>query len=110
MQAAVQTTTSVVRNWRIRFILASVLCGSANAQDAPPGLVQRVALRETETAQAQSNYTYRQTVTIDEFDNRGARSGGYREIRDIIFSPKQERTEQVIGKPFDTLSRLKLTE
>ena len=110
MQATIQTTTSVARNWRIRFILASALCVSASAQEAPAGLIQSVALRESETAQAQSNYTYRQTVTIDEFDNRGARSGGYRELRDIIFSPKQERTEQVIGKPSDTLSRLKLTE
>ncbi len=67
-------------------------------------------MRETETAQAQSNYTYRQSVTIDEFDSHGVRSGGYREIRDVIFSPKLERTEQIIGKPSDTLSRLKLTE
>ena len=49
-------------------------------------------------------------MTIDEFDGRGARTGGYREVRDIIFSPKQERTEHLIGKPVDTLSRLKLTE
>jgi len=67
-------------------------------------------MRETETAQAQSHYTYRQSVTIDEFDGHGAKSGGYHEIRDIIFSPQQERTEQMIGKPADTLSRLKLTD
>ena len=111
IEAAIQTTTSVVRNWRIRFILAFVICAAPLiADDAPAGLIQRVALRETETAKAQGNYTYRQTVSIDEFDNRGGKSGGYREVRDIIFSPKQERTEQMIGKPFDTLSRLKLTE
>ena len=67
-------------------------------------------MRETETALAQSNYTYRQSVTIDEFDGRGARSGGYREVRDIIFSPQQERTEQMVGKPEDTLSRFKMTD
>lgn len=67
-------------------------------------------MRETETAQAQSNYTYRQSVTIDEFDGHGAKTGGYHEIRDIIFSPQQERTEQVIGKPSDTLNRIKLTD
>jgi hypothetical protein len=111
MQAAVQTTRSVVRNWRIRFILASLLFATQLGADEPPAnLVQRVVLRETETSQAQSNYTYRQTVNIDEMDNRGAKVGGYREVRDIIFSPKQERTEQLVGKPLDTLSRLKLTE
>jgi len=111
MQAAVQTTTSVVRNWRICFILTSLVClPGLRADDPPPDLVRRVAMRETDTAQAQSNYTYRQSVTIDEFDGRGAKTGGYQELRDIIFSPAQERTEQMVGKPVDSLSRLKLTD
>ena len=111
MQAAVQTTTSVVRNWRICFILASLLSvPGLRAADPPPDLARRVAMRETETEQAQSNYTYRQSVSIDEFDGRGARTGGYQEIRDIIFSPQQERSEQMVGNPSDTLSRIKLTD
>lgn len=72
--------------------------------------MRRVAARETETAQAQSNYTYRQSVDIDELSDRGAKLGQYRELRDIIFSPTQERTEQMVGKPASTLSRLKLTD
>jgi hypothetical protein len=80
------------------------------ADDPPPDLVRRVAMRETETEQAQSNYTYRQSVTIDEFDGHGAKTGGYHEIRDIIFSPQKERTEHMIGKPADSLSRLKMTD
>lgn len=67
-------------------------------------------MRETETAQAEGNYTYRQSVTIDEFDGHGAKSGGYHEVRDIIFSPQQERTEHMIGNPSNNLSRLKLTD
>jgi hypothetical protein len=47
---------------------------------------------------------------MEELDDRGAKAGEYREIRDIIFSPKQERTEQLIGKPILNLKRLKLTE
>jgi hypothetical protein len=69
-----------------------------------------MAARETETAQAQANYTYRQMVTIEEINNRGGKAGSYREVREVIFSPKQERTEQMVGKPSDTLSNLKLTE
>jgi hypothetical protein len=80
------------------------------ADDPPSDLIRRVVARETETEQAQSNYTYRQTVTIDEFDGRGVKSGAYQEIRDIVFSPQQERSEQMVGKPADTLSRLKLTD
>jgi hypothetical protein len=80
------------------------------AGDPPPDLIRRVALRESETEQAQSNYTYRQSVAIEEFDSHGARTGDYREVRDIIFSPQQERTEKMVGKPSDSLSRLKLTD
>jgi hypothetical protein len=111
MQAAIQTTTSVVRNWRICFILASLFCAPALiAEDPPRDLIRRVAARETDTAEAQSNYMYRQSVAIDEIGDRGGQLGQYREVRDIIFSPKQERTEQMAGKPFDGLVRLKLTE
>jgi hypothetical protein len=80
------------------------------AADPPLDLIRRVAMRETETAKAQSNYTYRQSVTIDEFDSRGVKTGGYTEVRDIIFSPQQERTEHRVGQPSDSLSRLKLTD
>ena len=111
IEAAVQTTTSVVRNWRIRFILALVVCVTACCADDPPAdLVKRVAQRETDTARAQANYTYRQSLNIDEFDNRGAIVGGYWEKRDIIFSPKQERTEQMVDRPFNNLHRIGLTE
>jgi hypothetical protein len=78
--------------------------------DEPPAdLARKVALRETATAQEQSNYTYRQSVTIEEFDGHGARTGQYQEVRDIIFSPTRERSEQFVGKPSMTLVRLKLT-
>jgi hypothetical protein len=116
MQAAIQTRDSVVRNGRICFILASALAFSglaaapAGADDAPPNLIRRIAARETETAQAQSNYTYRQTVTLDELNSKGLTEGTYREVRDIIFSPEHERTEQMVGKPFLTLAHLKLTD
>ncbi len=80
------------------------------ADDPPSDLVKRVAERETETSQAQNNYTYRQSVTIDEFDNHGVIVGNYWEQRDIIFSPKQERTEQMIGTPFQNLHRIILSD
>src|ERR1700734_2894575 len=112
MQAAIQTRDSVVQNWRIRFILASVLLFPAltAAEDPPANLVRLIAARETETAQAQSNYTYRQTVTLDEMNSSGLAQGTYREIRDIIFSPAAERSEQMVGKPYSTLTHLKLTD
>jgi hypothetical protein len=112
MQAAIQTKDSVVRNWRICFILASALSFSclAAADDPPPNLTRLIAARETETAEAQSNYTYRQSVTLDELNANGLAQGTYREVRDIIFSPEHERSEQMVGKPFLTLTHLKMTD
>src|SRR5579871_1841359 len=119
MQAAIHTTPSVVRNRRIRFILASlfsiaplalVFAPRLRADDPPADLVRRVIARETETEQAQSHYTYRQTVTLDELDGHGAKGGSYSEIRDVIFSPEAERSEVAIGKPVDTLKHLKMTD
>jgi hypothetical protein len=69
-----------------------------------------VAQRETETERERSEYTYRQTVTIDELDNHGAMRGNYREVRDIIFSPEHERSEQMVGHPLMALKNLILTE
>ena len=80
------------------------------AQDPPANLTRLIAARETETAQAQSNYTYRQTVTLDELNPQGLASGSYREVRDIIFSPEHERSEQMVGKPLLTLTHLKMTD
>jgi hypothetical protein len=80
------------------------------AEDPPANLVRLIAARETATAQAQGNYTYRQTVTLDEMNPSGLVQGTYREIRDIIFSPDQQRSEQMVGKPFETLTHIKLTD
>jgi len=92
-------------------MLASVVfAAQLGAGDPPADLIQRVAARETEAAEAQSNYTYRQTVTIDELDNRGVTVGSYHELRDVIFSPNAARTEQLVGRPSDRLTRIKLTD
>lgn len=93
----------------LAFILSlSVLAPAASAQ--PSDLIRRVAARETENEAERNNYTYRQTVTVEDLDDHGARLGEYREVRDIVFSPTMERSEQVIEKPRNTLKRLKMTD
>ncbi len=78
--------------------------------EPPAGLLKKIAQREAQNGEERNNYTYRQTVTIQEFDEKGALTGEYREVRDIIFSPKHERDEQVVEKPRSSLKRLILTE
>jgi hypothetical protein len=94
----------------IGLILTSLLLpAGARAQEAPPNLAKLVAHRESETEAERNQYTYRQTLTVEQLDDRGILRGQYREVRDIIFSPQQERTEKLIGKPENELTSLKLT-
>lgn len=81
----------------------------ARAEDPPANLAKLVAHRESETIAERNEYTYRQTVTLEELDPRGAPRGQYKEVRDIIFSPEHERSEQLLGTPSDNLKFLKLT-
>ena len=73
-------------------------------------IAKRAAMRETESAKARANFTYRQSMSIEEMDTRGIRVGEYSEVRDVLFDPKHERTEKFIGKPRDMLKLLKLTD
>jgi hypothetical protein len=79
------------------------------AQDPPANLAKLVAHRETETETERNEYTYRQGLTIDELDDHGAARGQYRETRDIVFSPKHDRSEQLVGSVSNALKGLVLT-
>ena len=83
---------------------------SISTDDPPINLAKLAAHRETETEAERNEYTYRQTVTLDELDSNGGIRGSYNEVRDIIFSPQHERTEQLIGKPRNGLKYLILTD
>ena len=91
-------------------LASAILTAAVFAEDAPPGLMHKIAARETEAQQAQSNYTYRQTVVLEEFDKHGMVTGRYREVRDVVFSPTHGRSEEFAGKPELRLNRLKLTD
>ena len=83
---------------------------AARAEEPPAALARRIAERESATQAARNEYTYRQTVQLQELDRNGAARGEYKEIRDVIFSPARERSEEMIGSPIHTLKNLILTE
>src|SRR4051812_39040080 len=97
-------------NWGIGLILAFAVSIPLFAADAPENLAKLVARRESETQAERNDYMYRQAVTLDELDDKGAMRGQYKETRDIIFSPKHERTEEMVGKPQNGLKYLTLTD
>jgi hypothetical protein len=94
-------------SWAIFFTVCVCIL---SAQDPPPGLARKVAHRESETQAERNQYAYRQTVRLQELDNRGGMSGEYREVRDVIFSPSRERSELMVGTPLHTLRHLILTD
>lgn len=86
----------------------------AAAAEPPAGFLRKVAARESETARAREEYTYRQSVNVQEFNIQGAITGEYREVRDVTFSPDQNtanpvRYEQVVVPAHSTLTRVRLT-
>lgn len=87
-----------------------MFAAAATAQEPPADLARKVARLETETQAARDQFTYRQTVVLEELNDRGMKTGEYREVRDVIFSPEQARTEQMVGLPTQNLKRLILTE
>lgn len=114
--AAASTAQPIPTAARKRFFSGGLVIGliltfalSATAQEPPDNLAKLVARRESETEAERNEYMYRQTVALEELDDHGAIRGRYREVRDIIFSPKHERSEQMIGKPDHALKALILT-
>ena len=47
---------------------------------------------------------------VQEFNDKGGVTGEYHEVRNVTFSPKQIRYEEIVEQPHDTLTRLRLTE
>lgn len=108
--AHVASNTETKRRAVILAFILTFAFRAAASSGPPEDLVRRVAARETENAAARDNYTYRQTVEMDELDSRGAIGGMYHEVRDVIFSPTHERTDEFVGKPRNTLRHLILTD
>ena len=73
-------------------------------------IIKKFAAKETEFAQARNNYTYRQSVKMEELDPGGNPTGGKWElVEDIIFTPEGKRMEKVVYAPVQTLRAIGLT-
>jgi hypothetical protein len=75
----------------------------------PDEIIRKFAAKETEFQKARENYTYRQTVKIEELDYDGNPHGRYEMVSDILFGPDGKRTEHVVRAPMSTLQRIILT-
>ena len=72
-------------------------------------IIRRFAAREKEFKVARDNYTYRQTVKVEELSEDGDVTGVYQMQEDVIFTPKGERIEKVTYAPLSTLRKVGLS-
>ena len=93
----------------IAFTCLTCFSPPVRAKEPPPDLAKRAAHRESETADERRQYAYTQSVHLQEIDGRGSQTGEYKEVREVIFSPNGDRTEQFVGQPVSRLKNLVMT-
>ncbi len=84
---------------------------AAIAADLPSNeVIQKFAAKEAEFRKARENYTYKQSVKMEELDPSGSSvQGKWEEVDDITFGPNRQREEKVVYAPMITLRNLTLT-
>jgi hypothetical protein len=88
------------------------LCAGDDKKDSvnPQEIIQKFAAKEAEFREARNNYTYRQSVKLEELDGGGNPTGGKWElIEDVIFTPEGKRMEKVVYAPVQNLHQIILT-
>jgi hypothetical protein len=70
-------------------------------------IIQKFAAKEAEFRVARGDYTYTQTVKLEELDPPP--TGMWYEVDDIIFSPEGKRSEHVVKAPVPNLQHIILT-
>ncbi|MES1261028.1 MAG: hypothetical protein ABUS49_04760 [Acidobacteriota bacterium] len=76
---------------------------------SPDEIIRRFAAKEAEFRKARENYTYRQSVKMEELDPDGRVGGKWEITSDIIFGPNKQRVEKVVYAPMITLKNIGLT-
>ena len=71
----------------------------------PAEIIQKFAAKELEFQQARNNYTYRQSVKMEEVNG----GGKWEEVDDIIFTPEGKRIEKVVYAPVISLRQISLS-
>ena len=101
---------------QILMVCSVVAAGLASAAPPPPPadanpdeIIRKFAAKEAEFRKARENYTYRQSVKMEELDADGNPEGKWEITSDIIFGPNKQRIEKVIYAPMITLRNLTLT-
>jgi len=101
-----------MRNRLLGILLPGLCLGAwaamgAETKDMPPEeIIKRFAAKEAEFAKARENYTYRQSLKIQELSPSGQVQGQHEMVSDIIFGSDGKRSEKVVRAPVSTLHLL----
>lgn len=88
------------------------------AQEAPPPpplprpaeeIIQHLAQKEAEYAQAHAQYAYRLSIKLQEIDGEGAVVGEFNEVLQASLSPTGRRIDRVVEGPRSSLQHLGVT-
>lgn len=92
-------------------VAAGMMFGAGNdpSQAQIDDIIQKFAAKEAAFAKARDNYTYRQTVRIQELNDQGQTTGRWEMVSDIVFNSDGKRTEHVVRSPVPDLHELILT-
>jgi hypothetical protein len=94
------------------FMLAAIGASAVPlpAADLPPDeIIRKFAAREAEFRKARENYTYRQSLKMEELDGSGRPQGKWEMVSEITFGPNKKREEKVTYAPMVTLKNLILS-
>jgi hypothetical protein len=81
-----------------------------HAADLPPEeIIRKFAAKEAEFRKARENYTYRQSLKMEELDGSGRVEGKWEMVSEITFGPNKKREEKVTYAPMVTLQHLILS-
>lgn len=72
-------------------------------------IIQKFAAKEAEFRIARGNYTYSQSVRMEELDGDDKPAGRFELKSDIVFSPNGKRYEKITYAPQPTLQRISVT-
>ena len=70
---------------------------------APDQIIQKFAAKEAEFRKARENYTYKQSVKMEELDPSGSVQGKWEKSTTLSSGPTRQREEKVVYAPMNTL-------
>src|SRR5271157_2673722 len=89
---------------------SAVPCLAADGPDpSPDEIIRKFAAKEAEFRKARENYTYRQSLKMEEVDGSGRVEGKWEMVSEITFGPNKKREEKVTYAPMVTLKNLILS-